>query len=330
MTEFCELWAETVLPVLGKKASTEREYRRQAMKVITAAFGHLRIEQLDYETVAEWVAKMHRDGIAANTIHNRLNVLGLLFKEAIKRGVIQANANPLPYIDRPDKPRHNWRILTDAEVQLVVNTWRQFTADAPADTRAECEMHMRLWLFALSTAMRRSELLGLRWRRVYLMDPKGPKLEVADTIVHSHEDTPKSIASTRTLPLAKSGAKLLVQQLETSRYTGPDDYVWARPTTGFHFDPTLYGNCLRAVLVKAGLTRPESKRGDTDYIRPLHDLRHTSLTTEAKSGRDPVMIQQRAGHSSFATTQLYIHLAGEQLREGIDEAEALLLGGIEL
>jgi hypothetical protein len=51
------------------------------------------------------------------------------------------------------------------------------------------------------------------------------------------------------------------------------------------------------------------------YVRPFHDGRHTSITNAAAAGVSPAALMARAGHSDFATTQLYIDLAGETFRE---------------
>jgi integrase len=328
--DFAEWWVDNVLPVRKKKRSTEYEYRRIAKGPLTEEFGHLRIEQITYELVAAYVAKMTGAKLGARTVHNRLNVLNLLFREAIRRGVVGASANPMPYVERPAPPRRRWRILKPAEVQLAVAEWHTYIEESEGLERELRETCLRLWLFALSTAMRRSELLGLHWRHVALADPEGPHLRVEETFVRDKEDTPKSRASERTLPLGALGAELLAQQLAATRYASGDDVVWAHPATGRRLNvKTHYKPVLLAVLARAGLTRKEAKLGDPDYIRPLHDLRHTSITNEAASGREAVKIQARAGHSSFTTTQLYIDLSGEQLREGIDEAETRMFGSIE-
>ncbi len=50
----------------------------------------------------------------------------------------------------------------------------------------------------------------------------------------------------------------------------------------------------------------------------FHDLRATGLTWMAIRGDEPLRIMQRAGHESFATTQLYVREA-EAIREGFGE-----------
>jgi Phage integrase family len=53
-----------------------------------------------------------------------------------------------------------------------------------------------------------------------------------------------------------------------------------------------------------------------------HDLRATGITWMAIRGDDPLHIQHRAGHTSFATTQRYIRQA-EAVRPGIGSAAAV-------
>jgi integrase len=64
----------------------------------------------------------------------------------------------------------------------------------------------------------------------------------------------------------------------------------------------------------------------TDRVRPFHDGRHTSITNAAAAGVSPAALMARAGHSDFATTQLYIDLAGETFREEAALADARLFG----
>jgi len=76
---------------------------------------------------------------------------------------------------------------------------------------------------------------------------------------------------------------------------------------------------LRRWLLKAGVTRPElhTSSRTTRAIR-FHDLRATGLTWMAVRGDEPLKIMQRAGHTNFATTQLYVRTA-EAIREGFGE-----------
>jgi integrase len=73
---------------------------------------------------------------------------------------------------------------------------------------------------------------------------------------------------------------------------------------------------LRLWLKRAGVVRPELHQGSATR-KPMtwHDLRATGLTWLAVRGDDPLKIKQRAGHSTFSTTEGYIR-EGEAIRDG--------------
>lgn len=79
-----------------------------------------------------------------------------------------------------------------------------------------------------------------------------------------------------------------------------------------------YGETFRLALTKAGVA---------DYVRPFHDMRHSSITNAAAAGTPPAALMARAGHSDYKTTQGYIDLAGETFREEADRLEQRLWGG---
>jgi integrase len=76
---------------------------------------------------------------------------------------------------------------------------------------------------------------------------------------------------------------------------------------------------LRRWLTKAGVTRRElhASTRTTRAVR-FHDLRASGITWMATRGDDPLKIMQRAGHTNFGTTQLYVRTA-EAMREGCGE-----------
>jgi integrase len=76
---------------------------------------------------------------------------------------------------------------------------------------------------------------------------------------------------------------------------------------------------LRTYLEVAGVTRAELHTTDaTRKAMTFHDLRATGLTWLAIRGDDPLKIKQRAGHSSFSTTEGYIREA-EAVRDGFGD-----------
>ncbi len=75
--------------------------------------------------------------------------------------------------------------------------------------------------------------------------------------------------------------------------------------------PGMLSRKLRTYLSKAGVTRAElfAEKDATRKAITFHDLRATGITWMAARGDDPLRIKQRAGHSSFSTTEGYIREA---------------------
>jgi len=79
---------------------------------------------------------------------------------------------------------------------------------------------------------------------------------------------------------------------------------------------------VRRWLWKAGVRRPELHEGPPTEAR--HDLHATGATWMAVRGDDdPLKIKQRCGHTTFATTEIYIREA-EAVREGFGEVFLVL------
>lgn len=85
---------------------------------------------------------------------------------------------------------------------------------------------------------------------------------------------------------------------------------------------------LRRWLAHAGVRRRElHETTETTKKLAWHDLRATGLTWMAVRGDEPLKIMQRAGHTNFGTTQIYVRTA-EAIREGFGEVFPQLPAGL--
>lgn len=280
-------------------------------------FGAIRLAEVGVEHVERFIVAKRREGLSPASINRQLNVLSLVLKAAVRRGHLRAN--PVALIDRPREARRRWRIFTPAEVGQVERAFDELIASAPTQRERDDQIVVRrLFLTHMGTGIRRGEAAGLRWRSVLLADPDGPVMRIEETFVRHRTDTPKSAAGHRTISL---GARLAAELWEHRRWTpfeGDDELVFANPRTGRPFDANRYAELYRSALGGAGID---------GYVRPSHDLRHSSITNAAAAGTSPEALMSRAGHSSYATTRRYVDLAGERFREEADRLEARLLGG---
>jgi integrase len=312
---FAREWLASYPPAKGLKRSTEQAYKQIIKPHLIPAFGTLNLDALDVQRIEGYVAAKRRAGYAPRTLNRHLNLLNALMSSALRRGLIRAN--PVPLVDRPREPRKRWRILDPAEVGRVERAFDELIADARGEERTWCEQARVIFLVLVGTGLRRSEVQGLRWRAVHLADPDGAFLRVSETWVRYGVDCPKSQAGERTVALGQRLAAEFFEHRGRTAFAGDDERVFCSPTRGTAFDVQRYSETFRKALTEAGIT---------DYVRPFHDLRHSSITNAAAAGTPPAALMARAGHSSFTTTQGYIDLAGETFRAEADRLERRLWG----
>lgn len=164
-------------------------------------------------------------------------------------------------------------------------------------------------LFALVYGMRRSEVLGLRWRAV---DFECKSITVEEAVTHtsvagSYEIFDRSIlkrkSSYRSLPLLETVEEKLLEAAARRYPSGPPisvDFVCIRDN-GCPWNPNYLSQSFGLFLKKAGL-RP---------IR-FHDLRHTCASLQFSHHIPAIEVQHWMGHSTLAiTSDIYGHLAFE-------------------
>jgi integrase len=318
---FAQEWVATYPAAKGLKRSTREGYKAIVDLHLEPAFGQLRLEEIDVGRIDAYMATKRKGSkdkpaLAPRTVNRHLNLLHQLLEAAVRRGLVRSN--PVSAADRPREPRRRWTILSPAEVVRVERAFGDLVDEAEEKPELVWREQARVvFLASMATGLRRGELLGLRWRNVLLADPDGPTLRVAETWVRGQEDTPKSEAGERTIALGKRLADELFAHRGRSSFAGDDERVFCHPETGGVLDYKRYAKTLRLALAKAEVDRP---------MRPFHDGRHTSITNAAAAGTSPAALMARAGHSDFATTQLYIDLSGEAFREEADMLERRLWG----
>ena len=149
-----------------------------------------------------------------------------------------------------------------------------------------------------STAMRRSELIGLQLddinresRVITIRQGKGRK--------------------DRVVPIGERALEWITKYLHDGRpamLDEPTDTLFLT-TLGNVFHPNNLTALVRSYIVAAGIT----KRGS------CHIFRHTAATLMLEGGADLRSIQTLLGHEQLNTTQIYTHVAIKRLREVHDQ-----------
>ena len=180
--------------------------------------------------------------------------------------------NPIPLVKKPQSPQGRNRILTEGELE------RLFDALKPK-IKSSNHWILPLTKFALETAMRRGEILGLRWE---------------------HIDLQKRTAF---IPLTKNGESRLVP-LSTAAIEILKGLP--RNLSGQLFP--VNGTTLSAAIEKA---RTRAELNDFHF----HDLRHMAITRLAEKLPNLIELSAVSGHKSLAMLKRYYHPNPEQLAE---------------
>jgi integrase len=198
-----------------------------------------------------------------------------------------------PLVDPPHVPRAEIESLTQAELRVFL--------DAVRGDRFEA-----FYVLAISTGMRRGELLGLEWQHIDL-DKATLRVQKALQRVDGRLQLvePKSANSRRTLTIPLLAVEALRErrrrQLEERLAAGSR---WVENRMVF---TTYKGTSLDHATVVRSFHRSLESAGLRH--QRLHDLRHANATLMLSEGVHPPVVMEMLGHSNIALTlDTYSHV----------------------
>ncbi len=266
------------------RPATQDAYR-YGLAHLRRAFGNRRLDTLDVDDIARYVADKHTAGLRARTIRGHLTVAGRVFEYAQRR-LGWAGSNPVRRLDKRERPASDQserRVLTGDELERLL-----VAADEPYATA---------FAFAAFTGARLGEVLGLRWRR---LDLDAGTAQIAYQLDRRGALVPlKTERSRRTIELPSALTSALREHKVRSPATMPDDYVLCTRTGAPHDHRNVAGRALRRAVLRAGLDAPAPS---------FHSLRHSHASAWIASGGDLAELSARLGHRDPAiTASIYTH-----------------------
>jgi integrase len=296
--DFARQWLDEYLPGRALKLTTTDGYRQILNRHLLPHFGRTPLSEVEQkpELIDHYISQKMRRGYSPKTIHNHLLLLQVMLKSAVRWRLIKTN--PVTDAERPRYRAPEMNILTETEIARLWTAYNQLEQNATPEEQLWWQISRTLTFTGLTTALRRGELLALRWHDINLLESH---LTVREALVKGRFTTPKTPSSRRLIELGPRTQKLLSQHWQQTNFQDNAELVFCHPHKGTPLDPSKLARCyLRPALHTAGITKP---------FRPFHDLRHTALTHEAAAGNPMAHIQHKAGHSQTAITERYIHAA---------------------
>jgi integrase len=232
--------------------SSLTRYRSHVTRSIVPAIGRIRLAKLTPQPIQALYTGMLEDGYAPNTVRQMHAVLRRALGAATRLGLVPRNVATLVTVPRP--ARHDMHVLAADEARTLL-------------AAVEGDRLEALYVRALTTGMRRSELLALRWTDVDL-HAKSPAVHVRATLRYQNADTyffdpPKTDKSRRRIGLSSTALQALrahrTRQLEERLAAGvawrDDDLVFCTPIGGALCGNHFSERDFQALPVRANLPR---------------------------------------------------------------------------
>jgi integrase len=312
-SDFAERFESEYLPGRNLKRSTLVDYELTLRRHLKPYFGALKLTGLEPAHVDAYITAKTQS-LSPKTVTNHLALLGVMLKVAKRWKLVSANV--VEDVDRPRLDLPEMNVLDEAEVSRLLTAYREFELNPQEGTLpAWWALTRRIVTLALMTALRRGELLALRWRDVELLEGR---LSVREAFVRGQFQAPKSKASRRTFELGPRALQVLQEQWAATSYKGDSELIFGHPLKGTPLDASKLGRAyMRPALNRAKIDKP---------FRTWHDLRHTALTHEAAAGNPAIYVQLKAGHSQGSITERYLHAAQVLFPGAAAKGEARLFG----
>jgi integrase len=274
------------------KPQTAEDYRYQLERYVTPIIGRLELSKLTPLKVQAMCGEL-ADRISAQRANKCRRVLSGALSQAVRWQLIPRN--PCDAVKPLKVPKTEMQLWTPEEAARFLDSTRAHRLFA-------------LFYLAMSTGMRRGELLGLRWQDIgenwlYV------RQSVVDQRGHIMITTPKTEKGERRVALSPDVMEVMRHHLErqkTERHllgiAWPDTGLVFTSEVGTLLHPRNFTRTWHTLQKNAGVRKVK-----------LHDLRHLHASMAIKSGIDPKVLADRLGHARASfTLDVYTHLFEEQ------------------
>ena len=282
--QFMVYWLEEVHKP-NIRISTYVKYRKILHTYILPALGSIKLQKLTPQHVVSLYRQKEKDGLKPKTINSIHGVLHVALDVAVEWSLVSYNVCDKVSSPRIVKPEINPLTMEQAHTLLEVVRGHRLEV---------------LLTMALTTGMRRGELLALRWADIDLDTGAVQVKHTVDYIAKYGyvENEPKTKAGKRMIMLPSFVIDLLkqhrIQQLEMRLKVGAgwqDMNLVFTGLRGGYLNPRYMPKLFDKIIVQAGL--PDIR---------FHDLRHSAATLLISMGISVKVVQEILGHSEISMT----------------------------
>ena len=280
------------------RSATLAQYKGVVDNWIVPRLGALKVASLTPATVVEYMTALRsepsahgRAGLSARSVQLATGILKSACSWAV--GAEFIGRNPIASVRRPRAQAPAMKVWTADQARAFLT----FTHDDRLSVA---------WALLLGRALRRGELLGLKWPAV---DLEGGALRIDTTLIIANgrtaESRPKTAAGRRQIPLDPTLVGLLrshrarqaAEKLAAGEAYDDGGYVIADELGHPYYPGTI------SVLFKR-----RAKAAGQAILR-LHDCRHTAASLMLADGVPVKVVSEILGHASpVITLSVYAHV----------------------
>ncbi|MGB3713862.1 MAG: site-specific integrase [Candidatus Promineifilaceae bacterium] len=273
--------------------STIHSYSYLIRDHIRPEIGRVRLANLRPAHLQSLYSSKLNSGLSKRTVQYIHAILRRSLNEALRSGLIIRN--PTDAVTPPRPTKKPPQTLSADEVNVFLKS-------------VEDHHWYPIYLLAITTGMRKGEILGMQWEDV---DLEHGTINVKRTLVDIQGSAtlgkPKSATAKRSISLSGKAVEALRQRrLE-------EGFVFTT-STGRPISQRNLTRHFHASLEKAGLKRMR-----------FHDLRHTAATLLLQANIHPKIVQEMLGHSTIVLTlDTYSHVIPGLHDEAASEMDRIL------
>jgi integrase len=271
----------------SKTPSTKHAYQGYIIKWICPRWEAFPLARVRAGEVEQWLRSLP---LAPGSCAKIRNIMSVLFNHAIRHDIY--DRNPIRWVRQSAKRTKIPTVLSASEIQSLLSALgiRERT----------------LVLLDVCTGLRMSELFALKWSDVNL---ESKELDVRRSVVKQMVGSCKTEASQKPVPLDQRLADALLVWKGTTKYNGPEDWVFASSICHGH-KPYWGQSIMRNVI------QPRAREIGITSTFGWHAFRHTYSTLLRFNHADVKVMQELLRHaSSRVTLETYTQAITVQKRE---------------
>jgi integrase len=262
-------------PDVGRSASTICGCLDYFKNQILPRWGKVCLDNVKAVEVERWLRGLDLVNGTKAKIRNHLSAL---FSHAI-RHELYSRLNPISSVRQSAVRERDPDTLTIKEMEATISTI------GPQAIRV-------MVMVAATTAIRRSELRGLRWADV---DFEDQKLNLRRGLFRKKETSMKTKASRKPVPILPEMVEVLLQWRTETPYPADTDWVFASPFT----------KGKRPYWAESAMTdhiRPAAIRAGVKKHIGWHTFRHSLATLLGQNGENVKVVQELLRHATTRIT----------------------------